>query len=80
MPGGAKGNGKSGSRGGGRARSLGAAAKGGSPSGAILDDTEEVLLQRKQRFKAWAKGYRDKSLKANPEPMFNYSKSPKPGA
>ena len=49
----------------GKARSVGAAAKGGSPSGAILDDTAEVLLQQSQRFKAWAKGYRETKLKPN---------------
>ncbi len=76
---GGRGAGKSGGKV-GRARSLGAAAMGGNPSGAILDDTEEVLLQRKQRFKAWAKGYRDKSITSAKEPSFNYSKSPKPGA
>ena len=53
------------SKGGGKARSVGAAAKSGNPSGAILDDTAEVLLQQKQRFKAWAKGYRDVKLKPN---------------
>jgi len=48
------------------ARSLGAAKGGGSgPSGAILDDTAEVLLERKQRFKAWAKGHRETKLKEN---------------
>jgi hypothetical protein len=45
------------------ARSLGAAAGRSGPSGAILDDTDEVLLQRKQRFKAWAKGFRETKLK-----------------
>ena len=54
------------SKGGGKARSVGAAAAKGSPNGAILDDTAEVLLQQKQRFKAWAKGYRDTKLKPNP--------------
>ena len=52
-------------KGGGKARSLGAAAGSSKPSGAILDDTAEVLLQQKQRFKAWAKGYREKKLKPN---------------
>ena len=61
------------------ARSLGAAAgMGGKPSGAILDDTAEVLLQQKQRFKAWAKGYRQKSLKPNPQLEMLYDKSPTP--
>ena len=46
-------------------RSVGAAAGKSGPSGAILDDTAEVLLQRSQRFKAWANGYREKSLKPN---------------
>ena len=54
-------SGKSGSK----ARSVGAAASKPGPSGAILDDTAEVLLQQKQRFKAWAKGYRDVKLKPN---------------
>ena len=53
------------SAGGSKPRSLGAAAGGGQPSGAILDDTAEVLLQQKQRFKAWAKGYRETKLKPN---------------
>ena len=51
-------------RGAGGRRSVGAAG-GGRPNGAILDDTAEVLLQRKQRFKAWAKGYREKKLTEN---------------
>jgi hypothetical protein len=55
-------SGKGGSSKGG-ARSLGAAKGNTSPSGAILDDTDEVLLQRKQRFKAWAKGFRETKLK-----------------
>ena len=53
------------SKGGGKPRSVGAAAGGGKPNGAILDDTAEVLLQQKQRFKAWAKGYRETKLKPN---------------
>lgn len=53
------------SKGAGGRRSVGAAG-GGKPNGAILDDTAEVLLDRSQRFKAWAKGYRDKKLKPNP--------------
>lgn len=72
MAGSGKGGGKSG------ARSLGAAAGSGKPSGAILDDTAEVLLQQKQRFKAWAKGYREQKLKPNPELCMLYDKSPKP--
>ena len=70
---GSKGSGKS-SRG---ARSLGAAAGGGHPSGAILDDSDE-LLQQKQRFKAWSEGYRSKKkLKPNAWTAM-YSKSPSP--
>jgi len=61
--GGGKGSGNM-SRGAGGRRSVGAAG-GGKPNGAILDDTAEVLLQRKQRFAAWKKGYRDKSLTEN---------------
>ena len=59
------------------ARSLGAAAGGGKPSGAILDDTAEVLLQQKQRFKAWAKGYRETKLKENAWTKM-YKSSPSP--
>jgi len=65
MAGNTGGRSSGGDRSGGR-RSVGAAAGGGGkPNGAILDDTAEVLLQQKQRFKAWAKGYRDKKLKEN---------------
>ena len=53
----------SGKGGGNKARSVGAAA-GGHPNGAILNDGD-AKLQRKQRFKAWAEGYRDKKLKPN---------------
>ena len=52
------------SRGAGGRRSVGAAG-GGRPNGAILDDTAEVLLQQRQRFRAWAKGYREKKLTEN---------------
>jgi hypothetical protein len=38
---------------------------GGTPNGAILDDTAEILAMRSQRFRAWAKGYREKPLKAD---------------
>lgn len=55
-----------GSSGKGMARSLGAAKAGGNPNGAILDDTTEILAMRSQRFKAWAKGHREKGLKENP--------------
>ena len=64
--------GKGGRRGGkrpagSRARSVGAAGSG-TPNGAILDDDAEVKLQQKQRFEAWAKGYRgnQNALKPNP--------------
>ena len=66
----ASGNGRSGSnRGGhgkssGKARSVGAAAASGNPNGAILNDND-VEIQQQQRFKAWAKGYRDAKLKPN---------------
>ena len=64
MVGGANKGGGHGRRSGGhKARSVGAAA-GGNPNGAILNDNDEVL-QRKQRFKAWEKGYRDQHLKPN---------------
>jgi len=76
MPGGKGGNNNKGS-GGGRARSLGAAAGPAKPNGAILDDTAEVLLQQKQRFKAWAKGYRDSKLKENAWTKM-YQNSPNP--
>ena len=59
------------------ARSLGAAAGGGKPNGAILDDTAEVLLQQKNRFKAWAKGYRETKLKENAWTRL-YKNSPAP--
>ena len=62
----------------GGARSLGAAAGSSKPNGAILDDTAEVLLQRKQRFTAWAKGYREVKLKPNPQLEMIYDKSPSP--
>lgn len=58
-------------------RSVGAAAGKPGPNGAILDDTAEVMLQRKQRFKAWAEGYRKQSLKPNHKLMMLYDKSPK---
>jgi len=51
-------------RGAGGRRSVGAAG-GGRPNGAILDDTAEVLLQQSQRFRAWAKGHREKKLTEN---------------
>ena len=63
MAGGASKGGSSGK--GGKARSLGAAAGKSGPSGAILDDTAEVMLERKQRFAAWAKGHRETKLKEN---------------
>lgn len=67
---------KGGSRGkGSKARSLGAAAASPKPSGAILDDNDEKL-QAKQRFKAWAKGYREQHLK--PDMWMKYDKSPNP--
>jgi len=74
-----KGNGgKSGGKpSGSRARSVGAAG-GGHPNGAILDDTAEVMAERSQRFKAWAKGYRDQRLKPNPKLVMLYDKSPSP--
>lgn len=61
---------------GSRARSVGAAG-GGMPNGAILDDTAEVMAMRKQRFKAWAEGYRKQNLPSQ-DVCFDYSKSPKP--
>jgi hypothetical protein len=63
MAGGAKSNSTSSSKGGRPTRSVGAAAA--KPNGAILDDTAEVMLQRRQRFDAWKKGYRGKSLTEN---------------
>jgi len=78
MPGGKGGSG--GRQGSGNmkgARSLGAAAGPAKPNGAILDDTAEVLLQQKQRFKAWAKDYRDSKLKENPWTKM-YQNSPNP--
>ena len=73
--GGNRGGGGRGARGG---RSLGAAAGGGHPSGAILDDSDE-LLQQKQRFKAWSEGYRSKKkLKPNAKLEMLYNKSPSP--
>jgi len=72
--GGAKGGNKGGSN---RPRSLGAAAGPAKPNGAILDDTAEVLLQQKNRFKAWAKGYRDSKLKENAwTKMYQHSPNP----
>ncbi len=47
-------------------RSVGAAKGGGTPNGAILDDTTEILANREQRFKAWARGHREKKLKEAP--------------
>ena len=55
----------SGKGGNNKARSVGAAAGKPGPNGAILDDTAEIMLQQKQRFKAWAKGYRETKLKPN---------------
>ena len=52
------------SKGGGGAKSS-KAGSSGMPNGAILDDTAEVMAMREQRFKAWAKGYRQKKLKEN---------------
>lgn len=65
MAGATKGGNSRGNRvGGNRARSVGAAASG-HPNGAILDDTSELLSEQSKRFKAWAKGYRDKKLTDN---------------
>lgn len=77
MPGGNKGSSGKGGKS-GKARSVGAAATGNNPSGAILDDTDEILSDRSQRFRAWAKGYRHKHLKPNPKLVMLYSKSPSP--
>lgn len=52
------------SSGGGKGRSVGAAAAGGHPNGAILNDNDGKR-QRRQRFKAWEQGYRDAKLKSN---------------
>ena len=70
-------SGKGGKPSGSRARSVGAAG-GSQPNGAILDDTAEVLAMRSQRFKAWAKGYRDQKLKPNAKLEMIYDKSPSP--
>lgn len=63
--------------GGGKARSVGAAASGGMPNGAILNDND-AEIQQKQRFKAWAKGFRDSKLKPNAKLEMCYDKSPAP--
>jgi hypothetical protein len=67
------------SKGGGKrsnkARSVGAAASS-HPNGAILNDNDGKL-QRRQRFKAWEKGYRDAHLKPNAWTAM-YDKSPAP--
>lgn len=53
------------SSGGGKGRSVGAAAGGGGhPNGAILNDGDGKR-QRRKRFEAWAEGYRDQKLKPN---------------
>lgn len=61
------------SRGAAGRRSVGAAG-GGMPNGAILDDTAQILLQRRQRFDAWKKGYRQEHLKPNADLDMWYSK------
>lgn len=57
-----------------------AAAKGGGgkPNGAILGG-DGMKKQRRQRFDAWAEGYRKNNLPQQ-KVCFDYSKSPKPGA
>lgn len=81
MAGANRGNGGSrgGSGKGGRTRgykSVGAAAMGGNPNGAILDDDDEVKLQQRQRFDAWKKGKRGTSLPENG--WLKMYESPKP--
>ena len=65
------------SRGASGRRSVGAAG-GGMPNGATLDDTAEILMQRRQRFDAWKKGYRQQPLKPNADLDMWYSKMSTP--
>lgn len=59
--------------------SRGGAKSGQASPAARLDDTAELQLERRQRFDAWKKGYRRKSLDSSGKGMaFKYENSPKP--